>query len=655
MLISYKWLQTYFDQKLPEAEELADVITFSVFEIESLEEKNGDTLIDVKVLPDRAHYALCHRGIASEVGAALNEPIVIDKKKEPESKKLGSLSISIADSNACRRYIGRRVENISITASPQWLSEKLSAIDQRSINAVVDAANFVMFDIGQPLHAFDADKVRGGIVVRFAKEGEQIVTLDNKEIALDPQTLVIADERNVLAIAGIKGGKKAEVDQNTRNLILESANFNPILVRKTSERLGIRTDASKRFENELSPETAGHAMSEFSALLFELFPRASFGDVTDVYPRPVVQKALTVSTEVISKLLGVSVSEKDVIEILSRLSIVATKKSNTELELSIPSERLDLSIPEDIVEEVGRLFGYSKVPERLPPVTKNVPIISRTLYWESKIRSILVDAGFSEVLTSSFSSEGDVAIEKPLASDKSFLRTNLTDNIARSLIFNLKNLPLLGIADIKIFEIGKVFTNGNEYTALCVGIAQPKNTKGDRVNDQIKKVRDLIRDVLSVPISVVCKADDTGGIVLLAQKPIGSINNADGVMEINLDALIDVLPEQETWDIEHAKPETRAFAPISSFPFIVRDVAVFVPSSVSTDEVWEVIEQGIGDAKKLLMKHYLFDTFAKGDQVSFAFRLIFQSLERTLTDDETNKIMENVSAVLNANSGWKVR
>src|SRR3989344_4572543 len=394
MLISYNWLQRYFKKKLPTAEKVAEILTFAVFEIESVEKIENDFVLDVKVLPDRAHYALCHRGIARELAAAKPDLGILDTRNLQMSGvcKLKLLKIKIENPADCRRYIGRRVENVKVQPSQQdWIKKLLAAVGQRSINNIVDAGNFVMFDMNQPLHAFDADKVKGAIQIRRAKKSEKIITLDNKEIALDPEILIIADDEGPLAIAGIKGGRKAEVTSATKNLILESANFNPTLIRKTSQKLNLQTDASKRFENDIPPAIAETAINELSALIAEIVgPETKFGELVDEYPKPLKLKVVQASPDFVAQKLGIQ-------------------------------------IPEDLVEEIGRLYGYEKIPEKKLVVTKAEIVINKNFYWENRIRQILTKLGFSEVMTSSFRPKGNIEIEKPLASDKAFLRTELAD------------------------------------------------------------------------------------------------------------------------------------------------------------------------------------------------------------------------------------
>ncbi|MEK7507884.1 MAG: phenylalanine--tRNA ligase subunit beta [Patescibacteria group bacterium] len=660
MLVSYSWLQSYFKKKLPSPEKLADMLTFLAFEVEGIEEKKNDTIFNVKILPDRAHYALSHRGIARDLKAALGEEIVLSRRRVPESKKLAPLSVLIEDKKDCRRYIGRRVDGVVVGESPAWLTERLESIGQRSINNVVDAANFVMFDIGQPLHVFDGDKVESmkskidekKIFIRRAMRGENIVSLDDRNIELNPEMLVIADAGGPLGIAGIKGGRRAVVGPETKNLILEAAHFNPAPLRRASERLGIRTDASKRFENEPSPELAAIAILEFSSLIAELCPGANFGDIVDEYPSPQIERIIVIQPEDISEKLGIALSAKEIADILQRLGIKVSSGKDKEFVLHIPPERLDLIIPEDIAEEVGRLIGYEKIPVALPSKPSSEFCIKKQFYWEWKIREFLANEGFSEVMTSSFSEKGVMAIEKPLAEDKAYLRTDLTHSTEEALCFNLTNLPLLGAPQVKIFEVGKIFPKQVEQTSLCIGIAQPKGYKGEKVNEQIRVVRDKIISMLGAPVSTACTVNDIGGIILFNGKPIGEINRIDGILELNLDPLIAALPDAKTWDISIPPAAIQTYKPLSLFPFIVRDIAFFSPPGVKLEDIQNCIKK---NASLLARRVSLFDRFEKNGKTSLAFRIVFQADDRTLTDEEANAIMKKVSAALEKKFSAEIR
>ncbi len=653
MKISYSWLQTYFKETLPAPEEIAEALTFQAFEVEGIEKISNDTILDVKVLPDRAHYALSHRGIARELSAILGLTYIPKTLPKIVTEEI-PLSIKI-ENNLCRRYMGRIIENVKVGESPARLKEKLEAVGSRSINSIVDATNFVMLDTGQPLHAFDADKVKGGISVRNAKKGEKITLLDGKEVTLDESILIIADEEGPLAIAGVKGGKKAEVTGDTRKIILESANFNPSSVRKTSTKIGIRNDSSKRFENNLNPEVASSGMAEVSHLISTLSPDSKVGNIVDHYPAPTLQESFSVSIEKINEMLGLSISSDEMSTILRKLEVECEIEGDI-LKVIPPLYRNDIKTINDIVEEIGRIYGYDWVPPTIPDVTRFSPQINKTFYYSEKIKNMLVEKGFSEVYTYSLVPKGFFEIEKPLAADKNFLRANLTLGIVKSLALNAKNADLLGLDDIKIFEIGKVFCEEGEHTALTIGI---KNIKKKQVlaKEKIKQIRDEVLEKLESKAKILCSADDSGGIISLNGKTMGITNHEDGIMELNLDVLVESLPEVTSYDdLNFEKAPSIEYKKFSLYPYIVRDIALFVSSDILAEEVRKTLFESIQkNGKDILAKGPdLFDQFEKDGKKSLAFRMIFQATDRTLLDSEVNEIMEKAYEVVKG-KGWEVR
>ena len=458
MKISYNWLKWYIPEA-PLPEKLADVFVSYLCEVENMETMGDDTIFDIKILPDRAHDLLSHKGVARELASLLDIKFIdpTSKYKVPELKAT-NLKIKI-ESDKCCRYMGRIVRNVKIDPSPKWVVKYLESIGQRSINNIIDATNIVMYDCGQPTHVFDLNKLHGAIIVRNAKNGEEMTTLDNKEVKFKNLNMVIADEKNVLAIAGVKGGKIAEVDNNTKDIILEVANFDPISVRKTAQALNIVTDAKKRFENDLSPELAEYGMLELSSLILEMCPNAIFENIVDVYPEKQEERKLNFSVDKISKILGLNVSVDEIKDILKRYNIEFLPLDKGDkggcFEIVVPSIRLDLVIEEDMAEEIGRILGYDKVKPEIPKINFKPEI--NEIY--SKIlltRNKLLNEGYSEVMTYTFSDKGEVSVLAS-ASDKNFLRTNLTDGLKESLKLNQANAPLLGIDKVKIFEIGTVF------------------------------------------------------------------------------------------------------------------------------------------------------------------------------------------------------
>ena len=534
MKISHNWLQRYFAKPLPDAGKLAELFTFHSFEVEGIEDKDlmevandgkthiiKDSILDVKVLPDRAHYALSHWGVAEEVSVLTRMPLLLGERASIAPELSQKPAIRIENPQFCRRYVGRYIE-VVVEPSYLWVETFLTAVGQRAINSIVDATNYVMLDTGQPLHAFDADKIKGSIVIRAAKPGEKITLLDGREVELVPADGVIADDEGPLAIAGVKGGKRAEVTMDTRRIILESANFEPSAIRLTSTRLGLRNESSKRFENEITPDLAGYGMDSICSFIAKLIPAAKFGPVADEYPVKAVQRTILFDPAMIRSRLGADIPLDQARDILESMNITVDKVTgkvtgdfDQEMwNLTIPLRRLDLELPEEIVEEIGRVYGYDRITPVLPNSASIPPAVEKSFYYAEKIKNILLGFGFSEVQTYSLVSSGYFELEKSVASDKNFLRTNLSDGIFASLGFNARNADLLGLSEIRIFEIGKIFSREGEHTSLAIGVNNlNKGKKGKKAKDEIKEVRDNLLKVIDAGARILCAVDDTGGLI----------------------------------------------------------------------------------------------------------------------------------------------
>ena len=610
MKISYNWLKWYIPDA-PSAKELYDIFTYHLCEVESMDEVAGDTIFDINILPNRAHDLLSHQGVARELASLLNITFAdpTEKYKIPESQPT-NLEIKI-ETDKCRRYIGRIIRGVKVGPSPEWVVKHLESIGQRSINNVVDATNIVMYDCGQPCHAFDLDKVSGAIVVRNAVEGEGMTTLDNKDVKFKPVNMVIADANAVLAIAGVKGGKHAEVDNNTKNIILEVANFDGASVRKTAQMLNIFTDSRKRFENELSSELGSYAMRELSATILEMCPEAKFEDIVDTYPQKQEEHKFTFSASRISKILGLEVPTATIEDILKRYIFTYTL-SGDKFELAVPLVRLDLTNEEDMAEEIGRILGYDKVLPVIPKINFT-PKVSDTYAKILSARNKLLSDGYSEVYTYAFRSKGDVSVEKS-ASDKKYLRTNLADGLAESLKLNKINSAYLGLKSVKIFEIGTVFKKGSEEIHVAY-------------NDK-DKVVEVSLEEFSSKNSPSEEHGYFSAEKFLVLAPSRSQVSSKG----------NFLGKFSMWSL---------------FPFIARDVAVWVPEGVTSDEVLNIIKENSGDL--VVRGPELFDEFKKDSKVSYAFRVVFQSYERTLTDEEVNEVMNKIVDKLKVHGDWQVR
>ena len=617
MLVLRDWLQKNIGDELPSQEKIVEGLTFHAFEIDGLD---GD-VIDVDVLPNRAYDCLSHRGIAGEIAAIFELSLTPIPSVEIETTDIEAPQISL-ETELCSRYIGVRVEDVNIVDSPEWLVDGLKALDQRAISSVVDATNYCLNMYGQPLHAFDADKVVGGIVVRQATEGEKMTTLDGTELELSSSDIVIADDEGVLALAGVKGGKKAEVTSDTKNLILEAALFDGVSVRATSRKVGIRTDASKRFENGLSVDLVKIGMEQLVNTIADLHPEATFSVMTDVGVEEQEKVIVTTSQELIRQKLGLSIKPEEIVEILGKINVISRVEGDAIIS-EIPSLRLDLNIPEDIIEEIGRLYGYEEIISVELPATDaadHTDVFKKMQY----VRSVLEPLGFSEIYTPSFVEKGEVKVTNPLAQDRPYLRNNLTDNMEEKIAFNLKNL-LFDTDPVAMFEVGTVFGKDNEEVRVVIGIGHLKakfHNKSDDIEIALK----------ALGVGADIKKGDT---VTTVEFSLDGIDGGD-YSSISENAKSDVV-----------------YKPFSLYPRIMRDIALFVPEGTTPETVGEVI-----DSKKTdlcVRGPILFDEFHKDGKVSLAFRLIFQSYEKTLSDDEVNVVMDAIYAEIGSHADWEVR
>lgn len=589
MKISKQWLDNFFDAPLPGAEQVAEALTFHAFEIDGIEKVGNDSVLDVKITANRGHDCLSHRGIAKELSAILNIPLAKDpfKKTSDLSKKTDAVSVTIGTPELCKRYIAGYVKGVQVRPSPEWLKTSLEAIGQRSINNVVDATNLVMFNTGQPLHAFDAAKLGSfDIGVRTARKDERIVALDTKEYALTESMLLITAGDVPVGIAGVKGGMPAAVDETTRDIVIESANFDGVSVRKTASALKLRTDASARFEQVISPELAAYGMQQ----AIDLITTIAGGEVegfVDEYPSPRAIAPVSVSTAFVNATLGTALSEAQVEDVFKRLQFAYEKKGDTFV-VTPPFERLDIVIPEDLAEEVGRIVGYDTVPA--VPLSKFPRPVeaSQNFLAGERAREVLMAQGYSEVYTSVFAEKGERTVLNKVDGVRPHLRSSIADSLKEAISKNVLNR----MESVKLFEIGTIWKKGEEEMHVARG--------GEK--EEVKE------EVLS----------GTGG-------------------EIS-----DTLPVSKT----------ERYVPFSKFPFISRDIAFWVPSDVSSDTAKDII-RAVGGP--LLQQNItLFDEFKKGERTSYALRLVFQSFERTLTDEEVNSAMEQVSQALKK-AGFEVR
>ena len=527
---------------------------------------------------------------------------------------------------------------MKVAPSPDWLKQKLEALGQRSINNIVDATNYVMFAIGQPTHAFDFDKLakdsegHANITIRNGKEGETLILLTGEEINSDETVLHLVDGNNdaLLDLAGIKGGAAAELTNDTTNIVVTSGNFNYQSVRKTSQKLKVFTDASQRFQNEPSAELAGYGLQETVKLILELAGGVSDG-IVELYPVKPQSTSVNVGLEKTNALLGLTLHKAGVQEILERVS-ETVEETVSGFVATAPWERTDLLIEEDYIEEIGRLHGLSNIESIVPKPVEKIEMNSRQFYSE-KIRQSLLVLGFSEVITSSFWKKGKIQLQNALASDKSYLRFNLTKNITDVLDKNYTHIDLLNIDAVRVFEIGTVFEKTEDDVTEHVSLALGVRTKGNGFSQQDEKMLLEATQSLEEVFGTKFKWDID-----------------KGVAEVNVTELIEALPVPEKYE-EYQKPSPITYRPISMYPATSRDIALWVEEGTTEAEVGAVLRENAGE---LCVKVSLFDTFSKEGKTSYAFRLVFLSFERTLTDSEVTKEMERVYASV-VEKNWEVR
>jgi len=640
MVFSYNWLKEYV--KLPKPEKLAQVLTMHSFEVEQVKKAGKDYILDIDVLPNRGPDCFSHIGIAREIAAILALNLKLKDIKIKENKKKTKDLISVNAKDDCIRYTARVITDVKVGSSPKWIQERLKVCGLRPINNIVDAANYVMLETGQPLHAFDLDKIEGKkIIVRRAKKGEEIITLDNKKYKLDKDILIIADKDSPLAIAGIKGGKKAEIDKETKIIVLESANFDSRVVRKGSKKLGLKTDASWRFEHGIDPNLTELAINRVSELIQEITKGKIASGLVDFYPKKVLPKKIKLDLKYIEKLLGVKISPKEIKNIFERLGF---KYKGSIVE--VPTFRLDVSLQEDLIEEIGRIYGYKKIPSIFPVVSLIPGKRNLEIFWENMAKDILKEFGFTEVYNYSFVEKGIIELENPMSSRHKYLRPNLMSNLLKNVKDNLKYFK-----EIKIFELGKIFDKQGERRMLTGASTNNFYQVKGTVDSLLNKlgISDIYYDEYE-PESIWIKGK-CAEIKLSGEKIgcLGQISTDRDRVSVNV------------FDIDFEKltklcSEEHEYQPISQYPAAVRDLAILVPNYVKVVDVLNKINIAGG---VLVRDVDLFDIY-EGENIAqekknLAFHIVYQAGDRTLISKEIDALQEKIVKTLEKDPNWEVR
>ncbi|MFA5386368.1 MAG: phenylalanine--tRNA ligase subunit beta [Candidatus Paceibacterota bacterium] len=630
---------------LKNKQQVIDALNMHAFEAADL----GKDTIDVSIYPNRFSDAASHFGLAQELSAILNLELKLPKTKLQKSvKNSKKFSVTIRDKNLCPRYIGQYFENVKVGQSPKWMQDILKNCGLRPINNIVDITNYVMLEIGEPMHAFDYDKLTSGsIIIRRAEKGEKIITLDNEAYKLDSDVLVIADSKNPLAIAGIKGGKKAEITKDTKRIILEAANFDGVNIYKTHKAIGLVTDAAVRFSHNISSVLPVLAINRGRELLEEIAD-AKPGEMIDVLAKSIAKKVIRFDVEKFNKLIGVKSDATKIIDILKRLGFNIVLNSRTKLPdsflVEVPPVRTDVEIFEDLAEEVARIIGYNNL-RALPPYVHLSPSgFEDEIVLKDKIRNILMGLGLDEVYNYSFSSQKNgVELLNPIAEDKKYLRPSLISLLAQNITDNFRFLN-----EVKIFEIGKVFTGNKNAVKETLYLGLAVGHKNKKVQETFSELKGMIEELFK-RIGLV---DFTFGEgkdrveIYSNNETIGWAEHEKNanIAEMNLEKILEFVEEEFEYE------------PLSKFPAATRDISVLVKSSARIGDIMQEIESVdpilINDID--LIDEYEGEHFEENKK-SLTFRIVFQHKDRTLTDKEVDEKMARIHSVLSDKFNAQIR
>ena len=671
MLVSYNWLQEFIDIQV-DADELGRKLTMVGLAVDALEARDGDTVFDLDISSNRGD-CLSHLGVAREACAALDVDVRRPEFQIEEVDRAAdeAFSISIADPDLCGRYCGRYIEGVQVGPSPDWMVRKLESVGIRSINNVADITNYVLMELGHPLHAFDADTLEGGeIIVRRAELDETIQTLDGEKRELDPSMLVIADSNRAVALAGVMGGVDTEISTSTTNVLLESAWFDPLTTRKTARALNLSTEASYRFERGADIEMALHACDRTATLIHELAGGKVYRGVIDVYPGREESSRASLRRRRILEYLGMEVPEQEVVRVLTRLEFEPVENDEEGWSVRVPTHRHDISSEEDLMEEIARHHGYDRFPSTLPVWAGQ----GSALPWTSEeriVRETLSGLGYSEACTIPFSSEemergfapdlDPVVILNPLSEEAPVLRTSMVPSILRSLLWNLNR----GTRDVGLYEIGKIYPTDGESQQLVLGATGALQAKTVHHNQTELEFFRLKGDVEALLAGfAVDKTPDAstlpayyhpGRAIRLGEVAVLGELHQDQTNLFKLRQKVYVAEIQIEELYASGRTEIAARA-IPKYPSIRRDLSLIINRKTDYSAVVRTI---YGEDIDELIEIEPFDRLEQGpfpdDCYSLAIKLIYQSASRTLTDDQVQDFDRRILARLETELGARLR
>ncbi len=669
MLFSYNWLQEFFKAKLPTPEKLADLLAMHVFEVEGIEKLNDDSLLDISILPQRGD-CLSHYGIAREISAIINEPFAAVETMPLKVQKgeLKPLKISLSSVlQFVPRYSAVVVEGVTLGPSPQWMQERLALLGVNSINNVVDITNYVMLELGQPMHAFDYQKIRGQkMQLRLAKTDEKIKVLDESELLLPSGTLVCEDVEGLIDLVGIKGGKQSGIGSQTKDIIFQAAIFDRKKIYQTKKALGYSTAAADMYSHDLDAHGTVRAL-ERALFLLSKFGGGKVVQSIDFFHDRQLPKFIAFSSARVEKLLGVKIPQTEIKNILDRLGFQTAGNR-----AKVPSFRTDVSIPEDLVEEVGRIYGYDKVPATFPAAAIEPPEFNFPLYWKQEIQNALKEAGYTEVYDYSFIPKAGaddtaklVELENPISEEFEYLRPNVLSEMVNDIA---KNQKVFGQKDMRIFQLGTVFikTSKGIRERKKLGIVfSPASLAGRPAagNEAFYELKGVFEFVLSrlgitdVRYEENKKYAKSATVFISQTKEVGNLYEVPGTQNSPLKLNRQVVALEVDFDtICEDAFEEREYVPPSKYPALLRDIALLVPREVKVEDVLNVMEEAGG---KLVADIDLFDMY-EGDELpdekkNLAFHIVYQAKDKTLTNQEADALQIKIVKALEQNEEWEVR
>ncbi len=619
--------------------------------------KLDDSVIDFDLTANRGDL-LSILGMAYEVGAIYNKKVKeIDLTHNEEGEDLNKSFEVRVNTDNCKLFLARKALNVEIKESPDFIKHRLIASGIRPINNVVDISNYVMLECGQPLHFYDADRLGNCIEARMADKDEKLTTLDGVERTLEETDIVISDGKRAIGLAGVMGGLDTEIEDETKNVLIEAAIFDSVRVRKTSKKI-VRSEASNRFEKGISPDRTYMAI-ERAVKLLEEYAGAKIQTGTVVYDKTdKTEKEIDITAKDINMLLGTNIKLEDILNVFSRLGFRYSLNDEV-IKVNVPIRRLDISIKEDLIEEVGRIYGVDNIVGKLPVVPMKIGSVDKT---EREIRNKMISLGLNETLSYILINDKEVhkyvsdkfeelRLLDPMTEDRNTLRYSLIPSLYKIYEYNKAHY----IKDVSIFEIGKGFwKKGEEYgedsklCALmtgeyCLGINNKKDVDFFIIKGVVEEILDYLgyanrysfvlpkKGIKEFHPGQVAEINVNGEILGIIGRIHPEISREPVyVFEINLDKLL------------AKKVSKMKFKEISIYPNIKKDIAIMIDKNITADEISKVIKKAGGN---LLVKYEMFDVYTNatlGNKKSVAYSLTFGSNTKTLTDDEVNPILEKI-------------